>query len=674
MATPGGKRKKLPGLIVSDPLLKPFQADITRREEKIRTMMDRLVPIGKTLSDVASGHEFFGLHFKEGQWIFREWAPNATEIFLVGDFNQWRENEAYRLKRIDDNGAWEIRLPENALRHEGVYRLKMKWPWGEGDRIPAYARRVVQDWQTGIFNAQIWRPANPFVWKHTDFLPEKTPLLIYETHVGMAQEEAKVGSYNEFRENILPRIKDAGYNTLQVMALPEHPYYGSFGYQISSFFAPSSRFGTPEELKELIDAAHGMGLAVVMDIIHSHAVSNDVEGLSCFDGTPYQYFHEGPRGIHPAWGSRCFNYSKPQVLHFLLSNCRYWLDEFHVDGFRFDGVTSMLYADHGLEKAFTTYQDYYTENTDEDALTYLALANSLIHELNPHAITIAEDVSGMPGLAMDQTSGGYGFDYRFAMGVPDYWIKLLKERRDEDWPMGYLWHELTNKRQDEKTISYCESHDQALVGDQTLIFRMMEDDMFWYMAKEHENHRVDRGMALHKIIRLITLGTAGDGYLNFMGNEFGHPEWIDFPRQGNNWSYHYARRQWSLADDPNLRYGLLGRFDKDMIAMAKAHALPSGPKPTILREDNVNRTLAFFRQGLVFVFNFHPTQSYTDCAIPAPAGTYKVLLDTDAREYGGYGRQDLSIRHFTQPGNPGENFLSLYLPSRTGMVFMKETK
>ena len=674
MTKPGAIPEKIPGLIQSDPLLRPFRAEILRREETIQAMHDRLVPQGKSLEDIALGHAFFGLHFQDQQWIFREWAPNATAIFLVGNFTDWTEKDAFRLNRIDNQGTWEIRLPEHAMGHQDIYRLKMHWAWGQGDRIPAYARRVVQDWQTGIFNAQVWRPEKPYRWKHLDFKPVKKPLLVYETHVGMAQEEPKVGSFNEFRERILPRIKNAGYNTIQVMALPEHPYYGSFGYQVSSFFAPSSRFGTPEDLKELIDAAHAMGLAVVMDIIHSHAVSNEVEGLACFDGTPYQYFHEGERGSHPAWGSRCFDYSKPQVLHFLLSNCRFWMDEFHVDGFRFDGVTSMLYQDHGLGKAFTTYQDYYTENTDEDALAYLALANRLIHRLNPEAITIAEDVSGMPGLAVDQESGGYGFDYRFAMGVPDYWIKLLKETRDEDWPLGSLWHELTNKRQDEKTISYCESHDQALVGDQTLIFRMMESDMFWFMSLDHDSLRVDRGMALHKMIRLLTLATAGDGYLNFMGNEFGHPEWIDFPRQGNAWSCHYARRQWSLSQAPNLRYGLLGRFDRHMTALARTHTLPAGQTPTLLMKDEERKILAFLRRDLVFAFNFHPVESWTDCIVPAPAGTYKIILDTDRRAYGGHGRQDGEIRHFTRPGiKNGENYLSLYLPSRTGMVLANES-
>jgi 1,4-alpha-glucan branching enzyme len=490
----------------------------------------------------------------------------------------------------------------------------------------------------------------------------------------MAQEAEKIGSYRDFTEQILPRIETAGYNTLQVMAVQEHPYYGSFGYQVSSFFAASSRFGTPEDLKALVDAAHQAEIAVIMDIIHSHAVANEVEGLSCFDGTPYQYFHNGPRGRHEGWDSRCFDYGKVQVLHFLLSNCRYWLDEFRFDGFRFDGITSMLYDHHGLGKAFTSYDDYFGASVDEDALTYLALANRLVHEINPTAITIAEDVSGMPGLAVSDADGGFGFDYRFAMGVPDYWIKLLKEVQDEDWPMGALWHELTNRRKDEKTISYAESHDQALVGDQSIIFRLIGADMYDHMSVFSDNTNVDRGMALHKLIRLITLATSGNGYLNFMGNEFGHPEWIDFPRAGNAWSYQYARRQWHLVDDPNLRYHYLARFDRDMIAKVTRWQLLQDSSPRLFYEHSDQKILAFERKGRYFVFNFHPVRSYPDFRIEMSRGSYQLVFDTDAAEYGGHARLTPHQIHHALPlsnDNHDRTAISLYLPSRSALVLKK---
>jgi 1,4-alpha-glucan branching enzyme len=530
---------------------------------------------------------------------------------------------------------------------------------------------VVQDQRTKIFNAQVWYPESAYQWRCQDFKrPDEAPL-IYEVHVGMAQEEEKIGSYQEFSEKILARVIAAGYNTLQLMAIQEHPYYGSFGYQVSNFFAASSRYGSPDDLKALIDEAHGAGLAVCMDIIHSHAVSNEVEGLSRFDGSLHQFFHDGPRGIHELWDSRCFDYGKHQVLHFLLSNCRFWLDEYHFDGFRFDGITSMLYLHHGLSKAFTSYDDYFNDSVDEDALCYLALANKLIHDVRPDAVTIAEDVSGMPGLVGEFENGGFGFDYRFAMGVPDYWIKLIKEVSDENWPMGNLWHELTNRRADEKTISYAESHDQALVGDKSIIFRLIDAHMYDHMHVDDQHVRVDRGLALHKMIRLITLATAGNGYLNFMGNEFGHPEWIDFPRQGNDWSYKYARRQWHLVDDSNLKYQFLARFDRDMILLAKKFRLLQTPYIHHLFEHSADKVLIFERAGLLFAFNFHPQQSFTDYQFDAPPGKYRMIFTCDAARYGGHQRLVPDQEHLTihdTDNNSDRNYLSLYLPSRTALV------
>ncbi|MDY6971225.1 MAG: alpha amylase C-terminal domain-containing protein [Thermodesulfobacteriota bacterium] len=640
---------------------------MARIREKEKTLTEGKI----SLADFASGHEYFGLHFRDNTWIFREWAPNATAIYLINDATGWKENDIFSLTRINEDGVWEIRMPENSLRHQSLYRLRIHWNDGQGDRIPAYARRVAQDHKTLIFNAQVWQPPEPFEWKYPNFRRPPDPPFIYEAHIGMAQEEEKIGTYREFKTNILRRIVDAGYNTIQLMAIPEHPYYGSFGYHVSSFFAASSRFGTPEELKELIDSAHAAGLSVIMDLVHSHAVSNEVEGLSLFDGTPYQYFHEGRRGHHLAWGSRCFDYDKPQVLHFLLSNCRFWFDEYHVDGFRFDGVTSMLYLDHGLEKTFTSYDDYFDDNVDEDALTYLALANKLVHDIRPDAVTIAEDISGMPGLAASNNNAGISFDYRMAMGIPDLWIRILKEKKDEDWPMNHLWFELTNRRADEKTIGYAESHDQALVGDKTLLFRLIDSDMYYDMCLSDENIKVDRGIALHKMIRLITLATSGNGYLNFMGNEFGHPDWIDFPREGNGWSYKYARRQWHLVDDRDLKYGLLARFDRDMISLARRSCILESPEISLLFEHSDDKVTAFQRAGLIFVFNFHPSCSYSDYCIKAPPGKYQMIMDTDAPKYGGHGRLVKDQQHLTFVENLNghdQNMLSLYLPTRTAIV------
>ncbi|QTA85254.1 alpha amylase C-terminal domain-containing protein [Desulfonema magnum] len=670
------KNDLLQPLLDSDPLLRQYENALTRRLKRSRETEAKLTQGKMSLGEFASGHEYFGLHFRNNEWIFREWVPNATSVCLIGDMNRWKPKKAFDLERISKEGVWERRFPSGMLRHGNLYKLLIRWQGGEGERIPAYARRVVQDPLTKIFSAQIWNPPSPYKRKTDPASTFKLQLssftpLIYEAHVGMAQEEGRVGSYREFTEHIIPRIVRAGYNAIQLMAIQEHPYYGSFGYHVANFFAASSRFGTPDELKELIDTAHNAGLLVLMDIVHSHAVNNEVEGLSRFDGTLYQYFHDGERGLHRAWDSRCFDYGKVEVLHFLLSNCRFWLDEYGFDGFRFDGITSMLYLHHGLGTDFRFYDQYFDGNVDEDALAYLTLANKLIHELRPGTVTIAEDISGMPGLAFPNSGGGIGFDYRFAMGGPDLWPRLLEKTPDEHWHIGEIWRELTNRRKDEKTISYTESHDQAIVGDKTIITWLMDADMYEHMRAEDDNLRVNRGIALHKLIRFITLATADAGYLNFMGNEFGHPEWIDFPREGNGWSYHYARRQWHLADDPALKYQFLARFDREMIKLAKRFRLLEFPAPHLLYEHEDHKILIFERDSLLFAFNFHPSLSRADYCFEVPRGKYRMIFNSDAQEYGGCGRLVSDQEHstfFNTLRGKKRHMLSLYLPTRTVLV------
>ena len=653
--------------------LQPFSGHIEWRMQHADHTQSRLTGDKGSLTDFASGHEYFGLHLRNEKWRLAEWAPNATAIHLIGDFNNWERSNDFAMQRCNAAGTWELELPLQALRHGQHYKLYMEWPGGHGERIPAYARRVVQDNNTKMFTAQVWQPEEHYAWRNSFVRPDVFPL-IYETHAGMAQEREGVGTYNEFREFTLPRIARAGYNTIQLMALMEHPYYGSFGYHVSNFFAASSRFGTPEELKALIDAAHGMGIAVIMDMVHSHAVKNENEGLGRFDGTRYQYFHDGPRGEHPAWDSLCFNYAKPEVLHFLLSNCRFWLDEYRIDGFRFDGITSMLYTHHGLGPGFNSYEDYFNHNVDEDALAYLTLANRVIHSLRPDAMTIAEDVSGMPGLAAPLEAGGCGFDYRLAMGIPDLWFKLANDVRDEDWSMQKIWHELNNRRVEEQTVSYVESHDQALVGGKSMIFELIDAAMYDAMRKDDRNLQVARGIALHKMMRLVTVGAAAHAYLNFMGNEFGHPEWIDFPREGNNWSYHYARRLWSLLDNNELLYHCLADFDRAMTALVNRGKWQE-TSPKLLKVDNADKVLAFERAGFFFFFNFHPDKSYTDYAQEVLPGCYKLALDCDSPEFGGHGRIEPEQLYHTIPhveSNTLKHCAHLYLPSRSAVVLERQ--
>ncbi len=656
-----------------DQYLMPFKGAIDARHERIEATRKFIAGKGK-LKDGINNHMFYGLHREGEEWVFREWAPNANRIYLIGAFNNWKRTTAYELKP-KGGGNWEIRIPAMFLHHGDLYKLFIEWPGGGGERIPSYVTRAVQDPETKVFCAQVWEPEQKYKWKNKR--PGKRPNpLIYECHIGMAGEAEKVSTFEEFRQNVLPRIAKLGYDTIQIMALQEHPYYGSFGYQVSNFYALSSRFGTPEEFKALVDDAHGRGIAVVMDIVHSHSVDNEAEGLSLFDGRDDLYFYSGPQGRHPAWGSRCFDYGKNETKYYLLSNCKFWMEEYMLDGFRFDGVTSMLYWDHGLGKDYNGYASYFDSGVDENAVTYLALANILIHEIYPDALTIAEDVSGMAGLAAPYKEGGVGFDFRMAMGVADHWIKWIKEKSDDAWDMGEIWYELTNKRADEKTVSYAECHDQALVGDKTLIFRLMDKEMYFSMNTESKSLIVDRGIALHKMIRLVTLATCGGGYLNFMGNEFGHPEWIDFPREGNGWSYKYARRQWSLSEPDYLRYGFLRNFDEAMVHLVKEeNVLPEAP--VLLTADQQKKILIFSRKNCIFAFNFNPTESFADYGFSAPAGEFACVLSSDEDRFNGFGRVKPGEHHFSIEGrcpNGNQSFdhtLKLYLPSRCAIVLKK---
>ena len=652
-----------------DPYLADFEQDINLRMDNFSKKRKELLGDSQKISDFANGYKYFGFHRTENGWVYREWAPAAEAVFLTGDFNNW-DTQSCRLENLG-NGIFEVYLDgrdtlaagqkiQTVILHNGDFLR----------RIPLYATRVVQDKDTHLWCAELENTLDNFNWSDADFKAPRTPI-IYECHIGMAQEKYDVGTYEEFRTLILPRIKKLGYNTIQIMAIMEHPYYGSFGYQVSNFFAATSRCGKSEELKKLIDTAHKMGIAVLLDVVHSHAVKNTNEGLNEFDGTEYQFFHTGDRGNHSAWGTKLFNYGKNEVLHFLLSNLKYWMEIFHFDGFRFDGVTSMLYHDHGLGSAFSNYSMYFSLNTDTEAVTYLQLANELIHEINPYALSIAEDMSGMPGMCIDIADGGIGFNYRLSMGVPDLWIKTLKECSDEQWDIFKIWYELTSRRPKEKNIGYCESHDQALVGDKTIMFRLCDAEMYTGMNQFNGNVIIDRGIALHKMIRLLTSSLAGEGYLNFMGNEFGHPEWIDFPREGNNWSYHYCRRQWSLVDNEALRYKQLNLFDNAMIhLLRKERLLKKAAESRWLHQED--KVIIYNKGDVVFAFNFHPEKSFDGYFVPVKEeGKYKVLLSSDDAVYGGFERISNEYIYKAEPCENGKTGFQCYLPNRSAVVFKK---
>ena len=672
-------------IIEIDPYLKPFESDIKLRMESYISCKKKVLGSNQSFKSFANGDLFYGFHLMGDGWVYREWAPKADALYLIGDFNYWNPKSHPLQKK--ENGNWEIFLEGvQTLKHMSHVKVRVVAKGVSRDRIPLYIKRTVQDPITHDFIGQIWKPHYDFKWQDNNFRADNSKtLFIYEAHVGMAQEKEGIGTFNEFTQRMLPRIAAAGYNTIQLMAVMQHPYYASFGYQVSNFFAVSSWFGTPDELKALINAAHLMGISVLLDLVHSHSIKNIAEGINEFDGTDYQFFHTGIKGSHPAWDTKLFNYGKPEVLHFLLSNIKFWLEEYHFDGFRFDGVSSMLYHHHGLGVAFTSYNKYFSVDTNIEAITYLQFANDLIRQVKPSAVTIAEDMSGMPGMCLPVNFGGLGFDYRLSMGVPDLWVKLLKELPDEKWSMLQIWHELTSRRPLEKNIGYCESHDQALVGDKTLMLQLGGKEMYSHMLKSDDNLIISRAIEMHKLIKFITISLGGEGYLNFMGNEFGHPDWIDFPRCGNDWSYQYAKRQWSLVENKDLKYEYLSNFDREMLILLKTYNVLSATDLQNLWTDEKHNLLAFRKGGLVFLFNFNPIASFSEYELPTgdqyesstdEMGEYKIIFNSDEIMFGGQHRITTdyiySAKILRNKGNkPG---IIVYSPSRTVLVLKKVSK
>jgi len=647
------------------------------------------------LEKFSRGYEKMGFTRDARGITYREWAPAAQQAYLFGDFNAW-DAHSHRMEK-DQFGVFTIFLPNNpdgslAIPHNTRVKIHLQGPSGEWfDRIPAWIKFAVQAPGEIPFNGVYYDPPveEVHVFEHPR-PPMPAALRIYESHVGMSSIDPKISTYTEFRDTVLPRIKYLGYNAVQLMAVQEHAYYASFGYHVTNFFGVSSRCGTPDELKSLIDRAHELGILVLMDVVHSHASSNANDGINMFDGSDGQYFHSGPQGYHWMWDSRCFNYGNWEVLRFLLSNLRYWVEDFKFDGFRFDGVTSMMYKHHGLSVGFTgNYGEYFGMATDVDAMVYLMLANDMLHTVyNNRVVTIAEDVSGMPTLCRPVSEGGVGFDYRLQMAIADKWIEVLgKWGSDENWDLGNLVFTMENRRYGEKCIAYAESHDQALVGDKTIAFWLMDAAMYDGMSLLRPAPPVvDRGIALHKMIRAFTMGLGGEGYLNFMGNEFGHPEWIDFPRgdrvepstgkfiPGNGNSYHLCRRRFDLADMDHLRYQYLYAFDAALNSAECVSSWLSSSHQYISKKDNGDKMVVFERGEAVFVFNFHPTQSYTDYRVGClKPGNYKILLNSDATNFGGWNNVKEDVDFIAQGGHDGRpHSFQVYAPARTVVIYIPE--
>ncbi|KAK7287576.1 hypothetical protein RIF29_00857 [Crotalaria pallida] len=599
------------------------------------------------------------------------------DIFNVVVDPEWRERIrklkppiAYWIETRKGRKAW-LKKYIPAIPHGSKYRVYFNTPNGPLERVPAWATYV----QPAVDGTQAYAihweppPEHVYKWKNTSPKVPKS-LRIYEAHVGISGSEPKISSFNEFTDKVLPHIMETGYNAIQLIGVVEHKDYFTVGYRVTNFYAVSSRYGTPDDFKRLVDEAHGLGLLVFLEIVHSYAAADENVGLSMFDGSNDCYFHSGKRGQHKFWGTRMFKYGDPDVLHFLLSNLNWWIVEYQVDGFQFHSLSSMIYTHNGFASFTGDLEEYCNQYVDKDALLYLILANEILHALYPNIITIAEDATFYPGLCEPTSQGGLGFDYYVNLSVSEMWSTFLESVPDNEWSMTKIVNTLVSDRAyADKMLMYAENHNQSISGRRSFA------EILFGEIDEHSHHYKEslvRGSSLHKMIRLITLTIGGRAYLNFMGNEFGHPKRVEFPTSSNNFSYSLANRQWDLLAKEGLNRDLFS-FDKDMMKLDENARVLSRRFPYLHHVNDSSMVISYIRGPLLFIFNFHPTDSYDNYSIGVEeAGEYQVILNTDEIKYGGQGclKEDQYFQKTVSKRVDGlRNSLEVPLPSRTAQVY-----
>ncbi|KAI8557559.1 hypothetical protein RHMOL_Rhmol04G0020000 [Rhododendron molle] len=538
----------------------------------------------------------------------------------------------YWLETRKGRKAW-LKKYMPAIPHGSKYRVYFNTSDGPLERVPAWAPYVVPDADGNQAFAVHWEPPPEYTYKWKHKHPEvPKSLRIYECHVGISGLEPKIASFNDFTEKVLPYVKEAGYNVIQLIGLVEHKDYFTIGYRVTNLYAVSSRYGTPDDFKRLVDEAHGLGLLVFLDIVHSYSAADEMVGLSLFDGSNDCFFHTGKRGHHKFWGTRMFKYGDVDVLHFLLSNLNWWVVEYHIDGLQFHSLASMIYTHNGFASLSGDMEEYCNQYVDKDALMYLILANEILHALHPKIITIAEDATLYPGLCEPTSQGGLGFDYFVNLSASEMWSSLLGNVPDCDWNMSKIVSTLIgNKHSADKMLLYAENHNQSISGGCSF------GEILLGEPREHASDRkasILRGSSLHKMIRLISFTIGGHAYLNFMGNEFGHP--------------------------------------KDMMNVDEKERILSRGLPNIHHVNDTTMVISYLRGPLLFIFNFHPTTSYERYSVGVEeAGEYQVILNSDEKRYGGQAliEQDQYIRKTVSKRMDGlRNCLEVPLPNRSAQL------
>ncbi|XP_058788144.1 1,4-alpha-glucan-branching enzyme 3, chloroplastic/amyloplastic [Vicia villosa] len=629
-------------------------------------------------------------HIPDAETRYKEWAakngpsPYAViddgknyDIFNIKVDPEWQERIRalkppilYWLETRKGRKAW-LKKYIPGIPHGSKYRVYFNTTNGPLERVPAWATYVQPELDGRQAYAIHWEPPPEDVYKWKNQSP-KVPksLRIYEAHIGISGSEPKISSFNDFTDKTLPYIKEAGYNAIQLIGVVEHKDYFTVGYRVTNFYATSSRYGTPDDFKRLVDEAHGLGLLVFMEIVHSYAAADEMVGLSLFDGSNDCYFHSGKRGQHKFWGTRMFKYGDVDVLHFLLSNLNWWIEEYQIDGFQFHSLSSMIYTHNGFASFTGDLEEYSNQYVDKDALLYLIMANEILHVLHPNIITIAEDATYYPGLCEPTSQGGLGFDYYVNLSAPEMWSTFLETVPDHEWSMTKIVNTLVSKKENaNKMLLYAENHNQSISGRRSLA------EVLFGEIDEHSEHYKEsllRGSSLHKMIRLITLTIGGRAYMNFMGNEFGHPKRVEFPTSSNDYSYSLANRQWDLLEKDGVHRDLF-TFDKDMMRLDKNERVLSRGFPSFHHVNDSSKVISYVRGPLLFIFNFHPTDSYDSYTVGVEeAGEYQLILNTDEIKYAGQGilrENQYFQRTISKRVDGHRNCIEVQLPSRTAQVY-----
>ncbi len=574
-------------------------------------------------------YDKLGSHLMEVDGVkgvyFAVWAPNAHQVAVVGNFNHWIGNEHPLNPRLDQSGIWEGFIPH--LEKGTLYKYQITTSDGrrlsKGDpfalfwEIPPNTASIVWDISDYQWNDKAWLKARQ------KKAGKAQPYSVYEVHLGSWRKKTDGTmhslSYRELAVELVDYVKEMGFTHIEFLPVAEHPYFPSWGYQITGYFAPSSRFGTPEDFMYLMDAFHQAGIGVILDWVPSH-FPTDAHGLATFDGT-HLYEHEDPKkGFHPDWKSAIFNYGRYEVVSFLISNALFWLDRYHVDGLRVDAVASMLYLDYSRDEG-QWIPNRYGGNENLEAVEFLKEFNETVYREFPDTITIAEESTSWPGVSRPTYTGGLGFGQKWMMGWMHDTLKYFKED-----PIHRKYHH--NAITFSLVYAYSEnfmlplSHDEVVHGKGPIIDRMPGDE--W---QRFANLRLLYGyMFTHPGTKLL-----------FMGNEIG---------QTTEWSIERGL-DWRLCKNP-IHQGLqdwiktLNHWYTQKSTLYSKQFAPEGFEWVELHDGN-NSVLVYLRKGegkdkpLLVVCNFTPIPREQYRVGVPKKGSWKVVLNSDAKEFGGSG-------------------------------------